>query len=319
MTNISETLHWDSGRAELQSLGAMLAPIEFVLPDRRTVSPMHVAPWLDEEGIGDHPPLLQYLRGEWPCVPFGAAAAEEHPHGYGSNRHWNLDASDPAMIAASILYPQVAPIIGLTRTVRAVPGQARLELSLGIIARHQTQIPVGLHPVFRLPERAGGMRLCPGQYGEIWTYPGDTGGTSLFKKNKRYQRLENLQGCGGVKIDATRLPFEFQSEDLLLLSHTDGTFSLENLDENYRVTLKWNADHFPSVLLWISNNGRQGAPWNGRHLALGVEPVCSAFDLGTDVSINDNPLSRAGIATSHLLDASQIWTTDYSISVEPLE
>ena len=43
-------LAWPHGVLAVQSLGAMLAPITFILADGRQVSPMQVAPWPDEPG-----------------------------------------------------------------------------------------------------------------------------------------------------------------------------------------------------------------------------------------------------------------------------
>ena len=64
-------LGWAHGALTVQRLGAMLAPITFVLADGRQVSPMHVAPWANAPGTETLPGILRKLRGEWPCVPFG--------------------------------------------------------------------------------------------------------------------------------------------------------------------------------------------------------------------------------------------------------
>jgi hypothetical protein len=53
----------------------MLAPVRFDLPDGRSVQPMHIPPWANENRSPDLPPILRGLRGEWPCVPFGAGTA----------------------------------------------------------------------------------------------------------------------------------------------------------------------------------------------------------------------------------------------------
>ncbi len=68
---------WSHGRAQVQSLGAMVGPIDFDLGQGHVVRPMAVAPWGDDTGP-DHdalPGILKRLRGEWPCVPFGAPSA----------------------------------------------------------------------------------------------------------------------------------------------------------------------------------------------------------------------------------------------------
>lgn len=72
------------------------------------------------------------------------------------------------------------------------------------------------------------------------------------------------------------------------------------------------------MLLWMSNRGRRFAPWNGRHLALGMEPICSAFDLGPQVSAADNPISRAGTPTARRFTAGESFGTTYRIEVEAL-
>ena len=64
-------LGWAHGALTVQRLGAMLAPVTFVLADGRQVSPFHIAPWADEPGSDALPGILRKLRGEWPCVPFG--------------------------------------------------------------------------------------------------------------------------------------------------------------------------------------------------------------------------------------------------------
>ncbi|MFK7997351.1 MAG: hypothetical protein AB8B87_24710 [Granulosicoccus sp.] len=324
------SINWSHGRAEIQSLGAMLAPVDFTLSDGRVVSPLHVAPWADEPISPDTAPILRALRGEWPCVPFGAAnlatinsrwkyqstQSDGVAHGFSANAHWTLQSIAESSIRARIEYPRDSDISTLERTVSGVSGSARLEMQLAIDPRADTCIPVGVHPIFRLPETTGAVQLIPGAFDEVWTYPGETGGESCFYPGERYASLRALPGRSGSCIDASRLPFQGSSEDLLLLTGTQGRFELRYLDQGYRVLLEWNAKDFPCVLLWISNRGRQQAPWSGRHLALGIEPVCAAFDLGVDISANDNPLSREGIKTAIRLSAGSIWRTSYTIAAE---
>lgn len=307
----------------------MLAPVDFTLSDSRVVSPLHIAPWADEPLSPDTAPILRALRGEWPCVPFGAAnlatinsqwkkhseQSDSVAHG-SSNAHWTLQSTTESFIRARIEYPRESDISALERTVRGVSGSARLAMQLAINPRVDTYIPVGLHPIFRLPETSGAVQLIPGAFDQIWTYPGETGGQSCFFPGEKYTSLRALPGRSGSCVDASRLPLPGCSEDLLLLTGTQGRFELRYLDQGYRVLLEWNAKDFPCVLLWISNRGRQQAPWSGRHLALGVEPVCSAFDLGVDISANDNPLSREGIKTAIRLSAGRVWKTSYTIAAE---
>jgi len=98
------------------------------------------------------------------------------------------------------------------------------------------------------------------------------------------------------------------------LCNIDGNFVLENEEENYKVILKWDPKAYNSVILWMSNRGRPHFPWNGTFTALGVEPVCTAFDLGF-ASIHENPLSKNGVKTAMEFHKNHVWTTEYSIEV----
>ena len=70
----------------------------------------------------------------------------------------------------------------------------------------------------------------------------------------------------------------------------------------------------PSLLLWMSNRGRKYDPWNGRNLCLGVEPIASAFDLGTPASVAPNPIAAAGVATALTLDPATPVTVGFRLS-----
>ncbi len=62
------------------------------------------------------------------------------------------------------------------------------------------------------------------------------------------------------------------------------------------LVLKNPAD-LPVTMLWISNGGRDYAPWNGRHRGvLGIEDGRTA--IGHAASIGDNWLKKEGVATA---------------------
>ena len=52
------------------------------------------------------------------------------------------------------------------------------------------------------------------------------------------------------------------------------------MSTGWSLTLDWDHALLPDLMLWVSHGGRLHAPWNGRHFALGVEPVNGAWDLG---------------------------------------
>lgn len=330
------TLSWDRGEATLQSLGGMLAPVRFDLEDGRSVFPLHVAPWHGED-VSDQPGVLQRLRGDWPCIPFGypptspipapwdkgtrtipMTEREHHPHGYGANHHWSLRRAEGSRLTAAIRYPEDSPIAMLEREVEGMPGRSEIACCLTVTPRRDCLLPIGLHPVFRLPEGDGEASLDVGPHRRIWSHPlDDSPPLSLVHTNRRFEDLASLRSRDDQPLSLTRLPLPGRSETLLLLTGACGRVVLTNTAERYRVILQWDRELFPSLMLWISNRGRAYRPWNGRHLALGIEPVRAAFDLGHAISASPNPLRREGTETAYAFRAGIPLSTRYSIRVEP--
>ncbi len=310
----------------------MLGPTLFVLADGRQIAPFHIAPWFESGEAADQPGILQRLRGEWPCVPFGTAAdraalggwpasraagePDPRPHGFGSNHHWHwLETTGPEL-ALAIDYPAAHPVSRLERRVQPVAGKAAIEFELTVHTRRDCILPIGLHPIFRLPAEAGMMQLEIAA-GAGATFPGQVDPSSIFSPGQFVDDWRAVALNDGTILDPSRLPLAQHTEDLLQLLNAGGHAALHNRAENYRVRLDWNATDFPGLLLWFSNFGRQHAPWNGRHLALGVEPVCAAFDLGCQVSSSPNPISARGNPTARTFRAGEVFVTRYRVAVDP--
>jgi len=327
----ARSLSWSHGVVSVETLGGMLGPTLFVLPDGRQIAPFHIAPWFDGDQASDQPGILRRLRGEWPCVPFGAAShrssqngwpasdpalePDQFPHGHGSNHDWHwLDAA-PDEIALAIDYPAHHPIAGLRRRVQPVAGQAAIDFVLEINARRDCVLPIGLHPVFRLPVAIGAMRLDITARAAR-TFPGQVDPSSIFAPDQMAQNWHAITLTDGTTLDPGAVPLARHFEDLLQLMQVGGHAELHNLAENYRIRLDWDADHFPDLLLWFSNFGRKHSPWNGRHLALGVEPVCSAFDLGSQTSSHPNPVNAQHGRTAHIFQAGEVFETRYRVAID---
>lgn len=313
----------------------MLGPVDFRVGDR-WVQPFAVAPWSGDPAgrLADIPPLLRRLRGEWPCVPFGGTgmpnglpddwstgaqpAWHRHDHGYSSNHQWVVDSASECAVSLSIDYPDDHPVARLERRITFHPTEPRIDLELIILARENVVMPVGLHPVFRLPTTPGGakLELKPGV--RLWSFPVDVEpGKSAAAADQRDVALRHLRSRVGGPLDITTLPLAGESEDLMLATGTEGHAVLHNREQEYSVKLNWNADDLPSCGLWLSNRGRGFYPWNGRFCAIGIEPVAAPFDLGP-VFTSDNPMSRAGHKTGVTLVAGEPWFTQYSIAVSAL-
>lgn len=323
----SYMLEWAHGRAEVQALNAMLGPVEFRLPDGRSFEPLYQAPWPDSAEL---PTILRRMRGEWPCVPFGRtttpaglpggwtdiAPDDDWLHGFGSNAAWDCVSHQPDRVVLAIDYPEPSPVRRLVREVSVVPDRPALEVSLTIEMRQDATLPVALHPTFRVPSTPGSLKLEAGVYRAAASYPAPfEPGVSLAVPDRLNRRLEAFEGWNG-DLDLTRLPLAEPTEELVQLLDCGGEISLHYLEENAAATLSWDATQLPDAVLWISNRGRRHEPWNGRNLALGVEPVNGLFELGRVAAPPaDHPLaSRRGLA----LRASSTTVIRYRITAAPL-
>ncbi len=320
----------------IQRLGAQLGPAVFVLPDGRQVSPLHVAPWADDAAAAALPGILRSLRGEWPCVPYGYGTelASDTParwatviappepgedvHGYGSNALWDWEPSAPDTLALSIRYPDTHPVERLTRSVRAAPDAAALDFTLTIVTRADCRLPLGLHFTFRLPDSPHAACIEPGQYSRIRSFPGTVEpGASLFAIDHEFADLAHTPTRDGGTVDATAVPLDGRYEELLQIDDASGSIALSNPTEGYRARIDWDATVFPSVNLWYSNRGRTAFPWNGRHLALGIEPICSPFGLSPATARAPNPVNATGIMTARPFRAGETLATTYRLTVTP--
>ncbi len=328
-------IHWDCGRAQVQCLGGMLGPVSFTLSDGRTIQPFAIAPWAQDD-TPEHsalPGIMRRLRGEWPCVPFGAPsppnelpenwqgapqnAIDEHFHGYSSHHHWDVAELGDDYVVLSIDYPDAYPIRKLRRKICGRQGEPAIDCELTIETRADMTTSIALHPVFKLADRAGHCDIeADFQTGRVLPFDLEPEISQLLP-DAEFASLDQVPSKTG-HLSLQKLPLAFDTEELVQLCHAKGWAKLTNRSENYQVSLQYDKEHFPNLLLWISNRGRKAYPWNGGFTALGVEPVNGAFDLGPAVSAwQDNPLAKSGVTTTLKLAANATFTTRYTIAVQP--
>lgn len=275
----------------------MLAPVVFRHAGHADFSPLQVVPW---------------LRGDWPCVPFGrtdrpAGLPADWPvrdpgdrwdHGFAVHHAWSwLALNEPQALALQIELPDDQPVQRLVRVVRACAGEPALDLELQVHARRPCTLPVALHPTVRLD--LGRVQLALSHDGPGLAYPVPAEPErSRLAPGARFARLDAVPLAVGGQGDFTRYPQPANGEDLLQLTQLQGPVTARYLDAGWSLTLDWDHALLPDLMLWVSHGGRLHAPWNGRHFALGIEPVNGAWDLGRVTQpAPGHPLShRTGIA-----------------------
>ena len=306
-------------------LGGHMAPVTFFRSSAKPVRPYHVSPWQDEKPSAMPAPVLNALRGDFFCMPFGgnsdSLAGEKHPpHGEIVGEKWKYVGTTKA-----------ADVTTLTMSIetRVRRGEVTKELSLvadqnvvyskHIINGFTGNVPLGHHATLAMPDKEGSVRLASSAFRLGMTYPG------IFSdpKQREYQSL--LPGArwttlakvpvawkGEPDADLTRLPARQGHADLVQVVNepwekTNGPawMTATFTDAGYLWFSLKDANVLNSTVFWIENRGRHGHPWNGRNNCLGLEDVTSFFADGLKASTSDNILNKEGVATSVKLEGTK--------------
>ncbi|MGL4724861.1 MAG: hypothetical protein ACRCWW_10215 [Scandinavium sp.] len=306
-----------SGRVDLQ--GGRLSALDYGAGHTQKIPVLFQAHWLDKpsqsEGL---PPLLQHLSGEWVGVPFGCAEASDalfsadSPHGAPANESWECVHSDKHSIQLSYRFQPGFPLRELSRSI-SLQNDGVVAFSLKIGSAKACRFPLGIHPVFPVGGEAGNVLIETGGHDKGITYPKATEpGVSRLSPGQTFKRLTQVATTDGGYCDISALPLPYATEEIVQLIYPQKGIALRYPQRRLRVALTWDTAVLPHCLLWISNGGRQFAPWNGQNVCLGVEPVCSAWDLGP-VSLASNLLQETGAATFISLGAEDALTLNYQL------
>ena len=326
----------EQATVDVQALGGGIRDAVFHLTNGESVSPLYRPPWRgsSDARMQELPKLLRELSAEWACVPFGMAGVrsdlptdwqpasdaadwDQDPHGYGSNHDWHFSQMSESALKAEIEYPVESPVDRLVRNLWLDPNQPTIHIALTIYVSRPVKLPVGLHPVIDVADFAPeSCALDIPKAAKAWTFPTDVEPErTRFAPDQRAADPSNLLTTEGA-ADISKVPFPTETEDLVLLTHLDGSVGFVAPDKGYRVDIDWDRVILPNCLLWISNGGRKGFPWNGTNRAIGIEPVAAAFDLGPSYATSvDTPLSVQGISTAVAVTPEKPVSIDYRIDV----
>jgi hypothetical protein len=319
-----------SNRVEafVTQLGGQLGPITFDRKQRK-IAPYSVAPWAQEKLDPRTPAMLQALRGDFFCLPFGGNATafggEKHPpHGETANAKWRPEKC-----------PAGGTSLRLSLKTRIRPGRVDKEISLrdgedAVYIRHTIRgmagpMCMGHHAMLKFPDGEGSGRISTSRflYGqvlpEIFEQP-ELGGYSALKVGAEFDSLEAVPLAAGGSADLTRYPARRGFEDLVMMvSDSDLPFAWTAVTFP-KERFVWFALKDPKVLretvFWLSNRGRHYPPWSSRHLnVMGFEDVTAYFHLGLAESARPNPISAKGWPTSLMLNPATPLVVNYIMGV----
>lgn len=317
--------------AHLTRLGGHLGPVSFKLGGR-TVSPFSVAPWAEEKLAPGTPALLQALRGDFFCAPFGGNGTpwrgEKHPpHGEPANAAWRLEGVERDRAGRTALRASLGLKIRrgrIEKTVTLVDGQTAL-YQRHVVSGARGPMGLGHHATLKFPDAPGSGVISTSRFVRGQVFPGaferpENSGYQALKPGARFRALDRVPQLAGGFADLTRYPARPGFEDLVMLT------------ADAKLPLAWTAVTFPReryvwfslrdprllrhTVFWISNGGRHYAPWSGRHRAvMGLEDVTSYFHAGLAESVQPNELNRAGIPTALELDPQKPTVIPYIMAV----
>jgi hypothetical protein len=321
------TLQWSHGEAVVLTTAAVLADCRFDLP-AGPFRPYARAPWM---GTVDDPAIIGHLRelgGDFACVPFGTGPADpvgppewaslmsDPPyrpvHGLAGDEEWQLVSYSRSSVTLALPYPQTSIVERLERTVTGRDGAAALDSWLTIYPRRSGKLSVGLHPILRLPEQPGRLKL-QADFAFGLVHP-------RFVQAGQQQEFAELNAVpfDGKVIDISHVPVGRPNVSVQLCG-MKGPLRAVFLDEGAELELDWDRDILPSLQIWCTDRGIQGAPWQGQYRGIGVEPIASAFDLHTALSARENPINRRGIPTAVELVSGIPLVIRHSVLAHPVQ
>lgn len=278
--------------------------------DGANIQPLHVAPWVDDQKIGDDPsllPNLKFLAGDFFCAPFGKSDVEVAPsHGWPANSEWETLPDLRFAGGVTGRFALRKQVMGAT-LIKEITLRDRHPFAYQrhIFSGGLGAVSVANHAMTDFIGE-GGLSFSEKAFAELPSTRQEEDpklGRSLFAKDARFTDLSRLPLLDGSTVDLHRYPVAKRHEDFVMLveaadSSLGWTAAIRPHAGDIMLSLKSPKD-FPVTFLWFSNGGRFYPPWNSRHLGvLGIEEGRAYSVHGHSASIAPNPLSSAGVPTS---------------------
>ncbi|TJV39700.1 MAG: hypothetical protein E5Y02_24880 [Mesorhizobium sp.] len=281
--------------------------------DGRQLKPLHRAPWVDagETLPNDLPQGTVRLSGDFLCAPFSRSDVEDAPlHGWPANSGWDItesSATDGGWRAGFRLRHKVMGA-SVDKILTLIDGHPFLYQEHVFSGGHGA-ISVAHHPMTAM-KGGGRLAFSPKRFAATPAdplEPDPARGCFMLAYPARSADLGHFPAAAGGTRDLADYRMDDRREDFVTLVEADhggpGWTALARKAEGDLVLVLKNPAELPVTMLWLSNGGRDYAPWSGRHLGvLGIEDGRAA--VGHAASIGDNWLKREGVATAFALGDS---------------
>ena len=293
----------------------------------RLLRPLHRAPWLDEprESLPeDLPEGVARLSGDFLCAPFSRSDVEEAPlHGWPANSPWDV-------VESAATGDGWRAVLRLRREVMGATVEKLLALRHGHPFLYQEHAFIGgsgaisvAHHAMTAMGEGGRLAFSPKRFAATPEAPLEpVPGRFLLAYPARGADPARFPAAAGGTANLTDYAMNRRHEDFVTLVEADHggpgwTAAARRAERDLVLVLK-NPAEFPVTMLWISNGGRDHAPWNGRHRGvLGIEDGRAA--IGHAASVGDNWLKREGVPTAFELVQGGRATFRQVIGALPLE
>jgi hypothetical protein len=312
--------------------GGHTGPVTFRQGNRQ-IQPYAVAPWAEELVDTSLPAVIQVLRGDFFCLPFGAGEESQDdalnpPHGSAANDPWFFESliREGSSVTLRLSQNSASPNGRIEKFVTLVDGHQVVYTS-HVVSGVQGRMCLGHHAMLRFPDESGSGRvtLSRFRYGQVVPTPLESGdeARSMLRPGAVILNLELVPTMGGGITDISRYPARRGSEDLVMLVSDPALEFAWTAVTFPRQGYVWFALKNPRVLrqtiLWLSNGGRHYPPWNGRHVGvMGLEEVTAYFHYGLERSAAPNPISKVGDPTYLTLASDHPLEVRYIAGIAPI-
>ncbi len=306
--------------------GGHMAPVRFFRESDRPVQPYYISPWQGKNartGV----PVLDPLRGDFFCMPFGASNAydgEDHPvHGESATSAWRLGGAEKKgnVTELRLRMSTKARRGRITKRLLLVDGQNAVYCQ-HVLEGYEGRMCLSHHATLAVPEQPGSLRLSvsPILFGMV--PPRD----SVTNTGSEYYALAPGKRFSAIRSVPT-IWKDTPSEDCSTHPRRVGFMDLIGIFSRPGRSPSWIAaavpaqgylwfalkdqQYLPQTVFWMDNCGRHASPWCGANRCLGLEDGRAYFAHGLADSARKNELNAAGIPTFFAMEREKTVRINY--------